>query len=225
MDQEQVSYPVAEVFESIQGEGYHAGRPMTFIRLAGCSVGKPYTKEARQQLALPIYQERCTDWQGNSFICDTDFRMKFRATVNDLVTLPEVESALRVCLTGGEPLMHDIWPLIKALDTAGKKIHVETSGTCQFPYKAGLWMAVSPKEHVLTISLDLADEIKILVGPEFDEERFVSRFQRYFPKVWLQPINGEHELNEENVRHTVALVQKYKLCRMSTQLHKVWRVR
>ena len=32
------SAPVLEVFASIQGEGLHAGRPQTFLRLAGCPL-------------------------------------------------------------------------------------------------------------------------------------------------------------------------------------------
>ena len=31
--------PVMEHFYTIQGEGFHAGRPAYFIRLAGCDVG------------------------------------------------------------------------------------------------------------------------------------------------------------------------------------------
>ena len=30
--------PVMESFYSIQGEGYHSGRPAFFVRLAGCNV-------------------------------------------------------------------------------------------------------------------------------------------------------------------------------------------
>ena len=32
------SLPVMESFYSIQGEGYHSGKPAYFIRLAGCDV-------------------------------------------------------------------------------------------------------------------------------------------------------------------------------------------
>ena len=33
------SYPVMELFYSLQGEGYHQGKAAFFIRLAGCDVG------------------------------------------------------------------------------------------------------------------------------------------------------------------------------------------
>ena len=32
------SLPVMESFYSIQGEGYHSGKPAYFLRLAGCDV-------------------------------------------------------------------------------------------------------------------------------------------------------------------------------------------
>ena len=33
-----VNLPVMESFYSIQGEGYHSGKPAYFVRLAGCDV-------------------------------------------------------------------------------------------------------------------------------------------------------------------------------------------
>ena len=31
--------PLMELFNTLQGEGFHTGKPATFIRLAGCDVG------------------------------------------------------------------------------------------------------------------------------------------------------------------------------------------
>ena len=33
-----VEFPIVEIFNSIQGEGFFAGRCATFIRLAGCNL-------------------------------------------------------------------------------------------------------------------------------------------------------------------------------------------
>ncbi|KKK67234.1 hypothetical protein LCGC14_2956090, partial [marine sediment metagenome] len=89
--------PVAEIFHSIQGEGQYAGTPMLFIRLAGCSVGKPQsaktsddwanTKISGSSLgrAVPILRTSRTAWlchtyDGRPFWCDTDFNKKLDAT-------------------------------------------------------------------------------------------------------------------------------------------------
>ena len=47
------------VFRTIQGDGTYAGTPMTFVRLAGCSVGCPQ--------------------------CDTDYSVAERTSVKDIV--------------------------------------------------------------------------------------------------------------------------------------------
>ena len=31
--------PVMELFYTVQGEGFHSGKPAYFIRLAGCDIG------------------------------------------------------------------------------------------------------------------------------------------------------------------------------------------
>lgn len=59
------SYPISEIFTSPQGEGLFTGCMMTFLRLAGCSVGTPYPKDRYITLGLP---EQCTPGAG----CDMD---------------------------------------------------------------------------------------------------------------------------------------------------------
>ena len=138
---------ISEVFTSPQGEGFFSGVAMTFIRLAGCSVGKKLTPEMRQywrekepnfgngldgsQDQLPIiqeYTELCHTVDGRPFLCDTDFRPKEYRTPEELLDMipPGVH---HVCITGGEPLIHKLDELFLALRCDGKQIHIETSGT------------------------------------------------------------------------------------------------
>lgn len=230
-ESEQLQYPIAEIFKSIQGEGYWAGTVMTFVRFAGCTVGKPYTPAAREALGLQVYQERCCDWAGNSFTCDTNYRLSKRMTVEEIVA--EVGDAEHVCFTGGEPLMHDIEMLHKCLMLAtntdsskrARQIHIETSGTISCDWLSEVaWVTVSPKLGCLQRVLDQADEIKILVG-HFDEARFVQTYRQYFDRIWIQPVNQEHEIDQLNLQRCVQLVMKYPQLRLSTQLHKIWKVR
>src|SRR6266404_9631270 len=103
----EIKYPFAEFFCSPQGEGLHCGQLMNFIRTGGCTVGKPYPKEKYihgtpgenrtlesewakiAQLSLqggpqllPIYTEMCTTYDGRTFPCDTDYRIRARLTPN-----------------------------------------------------------------------------------------------------------------------------------------------
>lgn len=228
------SYPVAEVFESPQGEGQHCGVLMTFLRFAGCTVGRPYSTKERERLHLQVYQERCTLWNGRQeFSCDTNFRMANRMTIEQLLTacLP----AERVCLTGGEPLMHNLLPLVSELFRMRKRVHIETSGT--YPIEryvnlaqtlnGHLWCALSPKKNFLKHELYLYDEIKILVGKGFSEDEFLREFedQLQLGKIWLQPINELKQIDDANMMKCLALQKKYKKARISSQAQKVWNVR
>jgi len=95
-------YFLSEIFFSINGEGLQIGKPMAFIRLAGCNL-------------------RCK-W------CDTkdSWIQKDQATLEDIVKEVSKYNTEWVCITGGEPLLQDIEPLIKKLQY---KISLETNGT------------------------------------------------------------------------------------------------
>ena len=99
--------PVMESFYSIQGEGYHSGKPAYFVRLAGCDV-------------------KCS-W------CDVKDSWSNSADqfvhVQDIVKEINQYSTDLVIITGGEPFFHDLGQLTNLLKENGKMVHVETSGT------------------------------------------------------------------------------------------------
>lgn len=234
-----MTYPIAETFLSCQGEGLWTGTRMHFIRFAGCNVGYPFTKVDRQYLpVLQPYQEKCTDWAGNSFACDTNYRISKKMSVEEI--LKEVGDTERVCLTGGEPMMHNLEPLVKALESVRHKIHIETSGTKQvmdlyhWVHWSNLWLTVSPKQGYLIETVCSADELKILVDERFDEDGFCKLLKRCYLQheypddgaiLWFQPINDEHEIRQDNLQRCLELQKKYPFARISTQMHKIWRVR
>lgn len=254
-------YPISEIFTSVQGEGVYAGTVMTFVRLAGCTVGKSFPKEmyeSKEEMTFvgledmppkfPIYTEECTLYDGRKFACDTDYRVKSRLTADEIASHipPDVN---RVCITGGEPCMHDISFLLPALADNGKRfIHLETSGTIYFGLQP-VWVTVSPKKGILTSMLNRADELKFLVDENFNPEEkyysigpenwyegwdaemsnthtiggtafFIPSLAKKKP-VFLHPVNFEHSVNGENVKRCRYWQNKYRQFRIGLQLHKV----
>jgi 7-carboxy-7-deazaguanine synthase len=139
--------PVMEQFYTIQGEGFNTGRAAYFIRLGGCDVGCVWcdVKESWDADAHPRY------------------------AVADLVASASEFPGRNVVITGGEPLMHNCLPLTKALQEAGFKTWIETSGA--HPLSGNWdWICVSPKKFKAPLPdvLAHADELKIIVFNDSD---------------------------------------------------------
>ena len=243
-------YHIAEIFSSIQGEGAHAGTAMSFIRLAGCNVGRPPSVE--QTVEQPqsftnagyIYRDQCTGWDGRHFLCDTDYRVKEHLSVEDILTRlrggrPHIETSgmlpiprpgggpRAVCITGGEPFAQNIEPLVAQLLLHSYTPHIETSGTLPIPrLTSAVWVTCSPKVGYLESVLERANEIKILVDPlGFDEEKFLAAFAKYGTRVWIQPVNNVFSVDDKALVRCIQLVEKYPWLKLSTQMQKVWRIR
>ena len=217
-------YPISEIFQSIQGEGSHQGIPMSFIRFAGCSVGKMIPKEERSGI-LPEYYERCHIWNGTSFVCDTDYRVKERLSVKQILErVPD--SRIWISLTGGEPLIHDLLPLINALEKRKHPISLETSGTIEIPeyllHSHRVYIRISPKWNMIEKNLMLADELKFLVDDSFSEQA-TEHLLKGLPssiKVWLQPVNGVLAVSKRNVYRCIEILSRHPNWGLSSQLHK-----
>lgn len=97
---------VNEVFRTLQGEGPLVGTPSVFLRLAGCNLA-------------------CT-------FCDTEFERSEDLTLRTIETAVATiagDSIKLVVLTGGEPMLQQITPLIAKLLFMGMSIQIETAGT------------------------------------------------------------------------------------------------
>jgi len=96
---------VFEIYESIQGESTHAGRPCVFVRLAACDL-------------------RCA-W------CDTPYAFTggTKKSVDDVVRDVAAFGARVVELTGGEPMLQrEVTVLMQKLLDAGHEVLLETGG-------------------------------------------------------------------------------------------------
>lgn len=192
-----MSLQLAEIFYSIQGEGSWSGTPAVFVRLAGCNLACDF--------------------------CDTDYALKFFASVEQVVTqVRELGGDCpMVILTGGEPLAQSETPaLIAALRADGRRVHIESNGTIFTDLPADVWLCVSPKERVDPRMATRANEAKLIVDSRVPEEHlplFASK-----PTILLQP--------EGNKPANVALAVDYakrhpQRFRLSLQTHKYIGVR
>jgi len=142
-----ITYPVMEHFHTLQGEGVYTGKSAYFIRLAECDVGCSWcdVKES---------------WDG-------DAHPKWK--LEDLVATACDSGAPMVVITGGEPLLHDLYPLTTALRQAGLRVHLETSGSS--PLSGDFdWITLSPKRFKPPLAELYAqvDELKIIVVNQKD---------------------------------------------------------
>ncbi|MGD8499339.1 MAG: 7-carboxy-7-deazaguanine synthase QueE [Phycisphaerales bacterium] len=126
---------VNEIFYSLQGEGFLAGVPSAFVRLAGCPL-------------------RCR-W------CDTKYAWAQEAgqerSIAEIVRAIEQWARKFVVLTGGEPMIsRDLPQLAKDLKADGKHITIETAGIAYIPDLACDLMSISPK-----LSNSIPDEARL----------------------------------------------------------------
>jgi 7-carboxy-7-deazaguanine synthase len=119
---------IAEIYQSLQGEGLLAGTPSVFVRTSGCNL-------------------RC-HW------CDTPFT-SWEPTgtpmaVGEIVAAVEAFERRHVVVTGGEPLLfRETVAVCRELQQRGHHVTIETAGTV-LPEPLGIdriadLMSISPK--------------------------------------------------------------------------------
>ncbi len=199
----EIKLPIHETFQStIQGEGYWSGSLVDFIRLSGCPVGCPW--------------------------CDTGYG-------DGGVNLPRLQYSIhqllrqlkspRVVISGGEPFIQKNLPeLVEALLAAGKKVHIETSGSFWQEVSPEAWITLSPKEHinhrypVQSQFWHRANEVKIVI----ENGREIDFYQEYLDPhphlpVYLQP---EWNSSSKAVSLILQILQHKPEYRLSLQIHK-----
>jgi 7-carboxy-7-deazaguanine synthase len=195
-----------DAFASIQGEGLRQGQPTIFVRLGGCNLRCPF--------------------------CDTKYARRGGDELEVSLILGLVElvreayPARWVCLTGGEPLLQDIRPLVRGLKAEGLKVQVETNGTFA-PRPAADWYTVSPKPPAYRfhpLFAKKAREVKLVVSRDLAYGT-VRSLRRAFPAavpLLLQPQSNARwsARKAADLLHR-AVQDGLGDIRISIQLHKV----
>lgn len=143
-------YKVKEIFYSLQGEGFHSGTPVVFIRFSGCNL-------------------KCE-------FCDTDFSGGQDMTASEIVAEVIKYPTRHVVCTGGEPTLQLDAPLIGLLKMNHKIIHMESNGVENLDWEID-WVTISPKEEW---NVKQGDELKVVYTGQDLEPYFKSRFNHYF---------------------------------------------
>lgn len=191
------TYKLNETFMSIQGEGINVGTPSLFIRFAGCNLKCSY--------------------------CDTDFSEKYVVGQdNFLEWLDErllKRSIYHVILTGGEPLLQDIQPIID-LVTDGyhtRTIQIETNGTIfNKDITSRACVTVSPKSP--DFKQREGTELKLVYTGQEDLEDYMDNTT--FDFYYLQPCWKDGTANTMETYNKV-MAMRERGWSLSLQVHKL----
>lgn len=190
--------PLVEDFYTIQGEGFHSGKPAYFIRLGGCDVGCSWcdAKYTWNPLSHPLV--------------DTD----------EIVERAASFEAQAIVITGGEPLLYPLDYLTERLHEHGLEIFLETSGSHPLSGEFD-WICLSPKrkQPPLAEAFAAASELKVIVETEEDlrwaEECAAKVGERCM--LFMQP---EWSRSEQMTPTIVEYVKAHPQWNISIQIHK-----
>ena len=193
-----VTLPVMESFYTIQGEGFHQGKAAYFIRLGGCDVGC-------------VWCDVKESWDADKHP---------QRAIHDLVQEAAAFPGRIAVITGGEPLMHNLDGLTKALHKAGFRTHMETSGSSPLSGSWD-WITLSPKKFKAPLDevCKQAHELKIVVYNKSDfawAEKYAALVGPQC-RLYLQP---EWSRAAEMTPLIIDYVKDHPQWQISLQIHK-----
>ena len=213
-----MTYPIAECFLSINGEGQRAGELAVFLRFPGCNLACSYCDTA--------------------WATEPDCPAEPMET-EEILSFVKGTGAQNVTVTGGEPLLQPgIAELLRVLTGAGYDVEVETNGSVDLvpfleaapgarftmDYKLpGSGMEAQMHRPNLAL-LRREDTLKLVCGSRKDllrvKELLESGVFQGGARLYISPVFGEITPQE-----IVEFMKKEKLVqvRLQLQLHKfIW---
>ncbi len=197
----EILLPVMESFYTLQGEGFHQGKAAYFIRLGGCDVGCVWcdVKESWNAANHPKYS---VEEIVEKAIQDSKFTQSL------------------VVITGGEPLLHNLNNLTKALQQVGFQTNIETSGSSSLSGNWD-WICLSPKKFKAPLPevVKAANELKVVVFNKHDfewAEQYALQVSENC-KLYLQPEWDKRETVTPLIINYIKANPKWEL---SLQIHK-----
>lgn len=203
------TYKVKEIFYTLQGEGFHSGRPAVFCRFAGCNLWSGLEKDRESAICK---------------FCDTDFwgtdgLNGGKYTAEELSKFvrglyPTDDNPFVVC-TGGEPALQMDEELISKFHEAGLEIAIETNGTIEVSRNID-WICVSPKANT-EIIVTKGDELKLVFPQKENQPKDFENLE--FGHYYLQPLDDQYQAG--NVQKCLNYCLQNPKWKLSIQSHKI----
>ena len=190
--------PLMEEFYTIQGEGFHTGKPAYFIRVGGCDVGCHWcdVKES---------------WDANTH----------PLTSADTIVEHALQYPARaVVVTGGEPSAFNLDYLTKQLKKHEILTFIETSGAYTLTGEWN-WVCLSPKKTSppKPENFKRAHELKVIVYNK-DDFKWAEENAAQLDKNVLLYMQPEWSRAKEMTPLIVDYVMKHPKWNISLQTHK-----
>ena len=191
--------PIYETAYTLQGEGYHAGKPTFLIRIAGCDIGCPW--------------------------CDTKSAWKpYPHQLTSVIDLAEKAAAFpakSLLVTGGEPLNYNLEPLTSEMKHRNVKTYLETTGTQPLSGDWD-WICVSPKPFKKSLPqvVKAANELKIIIYSDSDfllAQEYANLIDTEKTLLFLQP---EWSRKQTMLPKIIDFIKQNPQWRLSLQIHK-----
>lgn len=190
--------PVMETFYSIQGEGFHTGKPAFFTRIAGCFVGCRWCDSK------------------DTWIAAMHPLLPVENIINEALTFP----SRAMVVTGGEPLQYNLDYFCGLLKENGFELFLQTSGSSAFSGQWD-WVCLSPKMNAppLPELFQKADELKVVICEPSDFDWALNMASKVRPDclLYLQPEWGKRQ---STIPEIVRFIKDRPEWRVSLQSHK-----
>lgn len=196
------TFPIVEIFESLQGEGFNTGMPAIFVRFGKCNLTCPW--------------------------CDTNYNQFEAWTLSEILAKVKSYSAKNVIITGGEPTIQpNLSLLLEQLKQAGYFLAIETNGLKEIPPQID-YIATSPKrmyqEKYQRRCIEFANEVRIVVDGEVQEFCEQLEIQIKADHYYLSPCEVDGKMNLlETITQLGLLNQRANKPKwqLSIQTHKI----
>ena len=209
-------YAVKEIFYTLQGEGFHVGRPAVFCRFSGCNLWSGREEDRAKAVCK---------------FCDTDFvgtdgtkggKYASADALADAIATewPQSKTGTKyVVCTGGEPLLQLDSLLVDALHRRGFDIAIETNGTLEPPQGID-WICVSPKAGA-SLAITHGHELKLVIPQDgLSPHDFDGMDFQHFS---VQPMDSA--ARAQHTQTAIDFCLNNPRWRLSLQTHKITGIR